>query len=574
MRWASVRVYSVLVLTLLVLQGPDKGQRFELPDAATVIGRAGVAAGGGGGAEIALSDNTVSRRHCEIGNKDGIHLLKDLGSANGTYVNGLKVKSPQAVRVGDQLRVGRTLMAIGSAPGFSPSRGEGIEFAGAESGMDSAIMHTASANDESLVLAVPEPTAGAVANLQVLYKLGAALGASFDAGQAMGITLDLVFEHIKPERGMILLKEEKSGQLEPVVVRTREGELAVGERLHASQTIIDHVLRTGHGVLSQNAMEDKRFSSGKSVHSMAIRSALCVPILGRPPRPGGGEAVEGAEAEILGIIYIDSSKRNYTYSPDQLRLLGAIGLQAGMAVQSAKLYQAAVRAERLAAVGETTAALAHAIKNILQAMRGGADVVEMGLSRKDLVQAGKGWGVVSRSLTRILGVTQNLLAYSRPRTPQTELVDVGELVRDCVELIAERAAEKKVMVVADEALPRPPKVPMDEGAMHQVVMNLLGNAVDAVGEKRGGLVRVRTVLEGERAVVEVADNGGGVEKALEPHLFELFQSTKGNRGTGLGLAVSKKIVEEHEGEISYSGGGELGGAMFRVRLPVRVMEGE
>jgi two-component system, NtrC family, sensor kinase len=361
-----------------------------------------------------------------------------------------------------------------------------------------------------------------------------------------------------------------------VVVRQRsvEGEeekLPIGGRLHASRTIIDHVLATGQGVLSQNAMEDKRFSSGKSVHSMTIRSALCVPIRGR--------ATDAGEAgEILGILYIDSSKKNYTYSPDQLRLLGAIGLQAGMAVQSAKLYQAAIRAERLAAVGETTAALSHAIKNILQAMRGGADVVELGLGRKDLVQMEKGWGVVSRSLNRILGMTQNLLAYSRPRTPQAELVDVGALVRDCVELVAERAAEKKVMVVADESSPRPPKVPMDEDAMHQVVMNLIGNAVDAAAERKGGLVRVMSRLDrdgGEEvALIEVADNGSGVSPTLQPHLFELFHSTKGNKGTGLGLAVSKKIVDEHEGDLSYQQGGELGGAVFRVRLPLRAMEGE
>ncbi len=70
--------------------------------------------------------------------------------------------------------------------------------------------------------------------------------------------------------------------------------------------------------------------------------------------------------------------KNYTYAPDQLRLLTAIGLQAGLAVQNTKLYQQGLQAERLAAVGETTAALSHSIKNILQALRGGADVVEMG----------------------------------------------------------------------------------------------------------------------------------------------------------------------------------------------------
>ena len=99
----------------------------------------------------------------------------------------------------------------------------------------------------------------------------------------------------------------------------------------------------------------------------------------RPDQGAQARRNQKAGDEIIGVIYIDSSVKNYTYSPDQLRLLTAIGLQAGMAIQNAKLYQAGLQAERLAAVGETTAALSHSIKNILQALRGGADVVEMGL---------------------------------------------------------------------------------------------------------------------------------------------------------------------------------------------------
>src|SRR6478752_4835993 len=141
-------------------------------------------------------------------------------------------------------------------------------------------------------------------------------------------------------------------------------------------------------------MTDARFSKGKSVHNLGIRSALCVPIKCR--------RIDGKDGDdIIGVIYIDSSVANYTYSPDQLRLLTAIGLQAGMALQNARLYQAGLQAERMAAIGETTAALSHSIKNILQALRGGADVVEMGLRGSNIVQAGKGWRIVDRNLERI-----------------------------------------------------------------------------------------------------------------------------------------------------------------------------
>src|SRR3954468_13203583 len=177
----------------------------------------------------------------------------------------------------------------------------------------------------------------------------------------------------------------------------------------------------------------------------------------------------------MGVIYIDSSVKNYTYSTDQLPLLTAIGLQAGLAIQNAKLYAQGLQAERLAAIGETTAALSHSIKNILQALRGGADVVEMGIRGGNMTQVSKGWRIAERNLQKIYNLTMNLLAYSKPREPRTEMLNPRVLVNDCVELLAPSANDKGVMVVADIEKNHP-AVPLDPDGMHQVLMNLLGNA--------------------------------------------------------------------------------------------------
>ena len=88
--------------------------------------------------------------------------------------------------------------------------------------MDSAIMHTVPSSEDSMVLAVPEPAAAAMANLKILYQLGAALGSSFDVDQVLEVVMDLVFEHVKADRGIILLLDEKSNELVPKVVRTRD----------------------------------------------------------------------------------------------------------------------------------------------------------------------------------------------------------------------------------------------------------------------------------------------------------------------------------------------------------------
>jgi signal transduction histidine kinase/pSer/pThr/pTyr-binding forkhead associated (FHA) protein len=551
-----------------------------LPDAPALVGRES--------RQLPITDNTVSRRHCELlPLEDTSWMLKDLGSANGTWINGQRVERTATLKLGDQIRVGRTILVFGAQHGVSRARGGDVRLTGNE-GLDASIMHTVASNDDSMVLAVPEPAAAAMANLKLLYQLNASLGSSFDMDQVLEVVMDLVFEHVKADRGIILALDEKRNELIPKVVRTRdetgggngntggggngsghgtgngdikaEDKAQAAEKIHASRTIINYVIEHAEGVLSSNAMTDARFSKGKSVHNLGIRSALCVPIKCR--------RIDGRDGdEIIGVIYIDSSVKNYTYAPDQLRLLTAIGLQAGLAIQNAKLYQQGLQAERLAAIGETTAALSHSIKNILQALRGGADVVEMGLKNNNLPQLTKGWRVVDRNMEKIYNLTMNLLAYSKDRRPQLELVNPNRLLEECVELIAAPANDKGVMVVADVDKDHP-AIPLDPDGMHQVIMNLLSNALDAVTPQEG-LIRIVCHYDADnrQTLIEVIDNGSGIPETMKKHLFELFHSTKGNRGTGIGLAVARKIVEEHEGSISVQS--KLGeGTTFTLRLPV------
>src|SRR5205085_12660842 len=123
-------------------------------------------------------------------------------------------------KLGDQIRVGRTLMVFGAQPGISKARGGDVSLEDAD-GMDSSIMHAIPSNDDSMVLAVPEPAAAAVNNLKILYQLGAALGSSFDIDHVLDVVMDLVFAHVKADRGIILVFDENQ-QLVPKVVRTRE----------------------------------------------------------------------------------------------------------------------------------------------------------------------------------------------------------------------------------------------------------------------------------------------------------------------------------------------------------------
>src|SRR6476619_301760 len=196
------------------MQGPDKGRRFELPDAPALIGRES--------RQLPLTDNTVSRRHAELFPRGGEWILRDLGSSNGSYVNGVRVESTNVLKLGDQIRVGKSILVFGASTGVSRTSYANVALSGEEAGMESSIMHTVQSNDDSMVLAVPEPAAAAMTNLKLLYQLGAALGSSFTVQQVLEVVMDLVFEHVKADRGMILSIDEKTSEPIPRVVRTRE----------------------------------------------------------------------------------------------------------------------------------------------------------------------------------------------------------------------------------------------------------------------------------------------------------------------------------------------------------------
>jgi len=533
------------VLTLYVLQGPDKGRRFDLPtDEVINLGRSSEA--------VPLTDLSVSRRHAHLEHgRDGWMLWED-GSSNGVFINGVKVNKAAKVKMGDQIRMGSTLLVFGSPnQAVTVSDNAAIDMKGATKPGDSAIISTTT-SDDSVVLAAPEPSAAAMAHFRVLLQVSTALSALFDVDQILNRVMDIVFEQLRADRGFIaLVEDEASATVNPRVVRYRDEEQVT--KIAVSQTIIQHVISRKEGVLSSDAMTDQRFSKGKSVHNLAIRSAICVPIPGRD--------------RILGVIDIDSLVANFSYTRDQLRLCTAIGQLTGMAIENTRLYQENVQRERLAAAGETVASLSHSIKNILQGMRGGADVVELALRKNSMEEARTGWKMLERNLDKIGALTLNMLAYSKARRPTLEMTHLPHILNECLELVKTAAADKKVTLLTEISTTQPP-VPVDADGVHQAVLNLLVNAIDAV-ETRQGVVTLSSDFDSvsQMAQIEVQDNGVGIAEKDQEKIFEPFFSTKGQRGTGLGLAVTRKIVEEHGGRIQVIS--KVGqGTTIRLKLPL------
>lgn len=564
------------MLVLNIIQGPDKGRVFELPDnEPQLLGRSSEA--------LPITDNTVSRRHAELTPDAGEWYIRDLGSQNGTQVNGVRIDERVRLKAGDQVRVGVTLLTFGRTERkpASPVR----LLAGDK--MDTSIERSILSNEDSVILVLDKALEGssagglssgggaavgsAATSLRALYRLSALVSTLPEKEQLLDGVLELVFAELAPERGCIVLVED--GVPMPAVVRFASPR-AVGKRIgkgdgkrtpetiDISTTILQHALGRGEGVLSTNAMSDPRFRKGDSVQRLSIRSAMCVPV-----RSG---------QRTFGAIYIDSSVGSANFTAERLALMNAIGQQTALALVIGELMAQKLQTERLATMGETVAMLSHSIKNILQGLRGGADVVEMGLRKDDLKVSRGGWPILKRNLDRIIGLTMNMLAYSRPRTLELELVKIAPMLDDCASLLAEQCRVRGVVLLID-ADPEMPPVPLDAGQMHQAMMNLLSNAVEAV-DARVGVVTVRAGFVPQRgqegkvqargeARVDVYDNGPGIPAEIQRRIFEPFFTTKGIRGTGLGLVVTKRIVEQHGGRVVLKS--ELGkGTTFSVILPV------
>jgi signal transduction histidine kinase len=550
---------------LILIKGTDEGKQFDLTLPVHSVGRDSTS-------NIRLIDTEVSRRHAEFRLVNGVYHLVDVGSANGSFVNGQPVKDV-TLQPGDRVQIGQSVLVF-SLRASDGGKGESdlaeriSMITRHDMELSSAIIKTIGESEGSRLLAQPEQVKGpwlkgALANLAVMYEATQAVSHILDVDQLLGRIMDLIFKSIEADRGCIMLRNPDSGQLEFMAVRWRKA-AAPQERMNVSSTVVDHVQREKQGILVSDAASDERFATGQSILRFGIREVICVPMKGRH--------------ETLGVLYLDtlSTARDIVargsptgkFTEDHLALAIAIAHQAALAVEETRYHHAMVQAERLAAIGQTIAALSHHIKNILQGLRSGGEILDMGLAEKDDTLLKKGWKIVQKNQGKISDLVMDMLSYSKEREPLIEEADLNALVREVLEVVEGRAKESSIRLVPK--LDPLPLAQVDTQGIHHALLNIVSNAFDAVEDNSDPRVGVATSLEADGAWVriQVVDNGAGIPPEKVKDIFRPFVSTKGSKGTGLGLPVSRKILREHGGDILVeSRAGK--GSRFILRLPLK-----
>ena len=235
-----------------------------------------------------------------------------------------------------------------------------------------------------------------------------------------------------------------------------------------------------------------------------------------------------------------------------------------------RLEKELVQSERMAAVGQTVSGLAHYVKNILVGLKGGSYVVDVGIQKNDTEKLKAGWETIKKNIKRAGDLTQDLLTYSKQREPEMETCSPNEIVEEITELLNDFATSKGIRLTKklDTGIG---EILADPKTIHHSLLNIIHNAIDACMEdeniSKKHEVTIKTYKDENNMICfEVRDNGCGMDDDTRKQLFTPLFSSKGGKGTGLGLLVTGKLIEEHKGSIDIETSPGKG-STFRIKLP-------
>lgn len=674
---------------IYVIEGPDKGESYDLKGEVLQIGRSSQN-------DIQIKDRSISARHLKLLQRGGKYFVLDLGSTNGTFVNGELVAPGQEVEIkeGDAVGIGNTLICLDR------------EFTLSGTLVHQAVTFRGPKEGKAEGPPLEDRPAAHPRNLELLYKVSSVLMESLNLHEILGKIMDYLFECFQRiDRGAILLTDAGTGGLSEIISRVRDG--VTQTKMDYSRTIVNRVVEQGKPVFMSDTAYEDEVELSDSIKSLNIRSVMCVPLVSR--------------GNMRGVIYVDSLRIPHGFRREDLQLLVGLSTPAAIAIENALLYadmenlvgsrtaslqqtekrlrksearfkaifdtmQSGVvvcerregpeergffvvdinraaqdmdkiekgavagkkveevfpgysrmgfldmfervhksgkaehvpvslyddqkssswreydvcrlpsgeivciyndltarmaaeeeqrllqhkllNAQKLESIGRLAGGVAHNFRNIMQAILGNVEYLEMVYGGD--VELGETVRNIDKSVNKGIDLVNSLLQFSRQGGAyEASIVDLAEVIRDTHKIV-ERLFDKKIEVklrLEDKLFVRG-----NHSLLSQVFMNLFANAKDAM--PNGGNILVEAKRSGEQVFVAVSDTGFGMDKKTLEKIFDPFFTNKEvGKGTGLGLSTVHGIVEEHRGRITVASTPGRG-TTFKIYLPLSKESGQ
>lgn len=495
---------------------------------------------------VELPFDSISRYHSRITCDHGKLRITDLHSSNGTFVNGSRV---QMAVLNDQDSI-----SFGDLDFSATIEKADESLTGTPMSSTHTSVHFIQKDDESVETVfhaeVPEDTSretylkkditdydqlkSAKRHLVCLYRLHEIFNSCTEEPRLLRRTLKVFFDVLPVDRGVILMRDEReTAVFRPSAVKTKLE--FTGAKIGISKTILQRCLKERVAVLTRDASLDDRFKGAESVQLNRMRSVMCVPLI--------------SQQRIFGFIHLDSSDAVRSFTEEDLTFLANAGVEIAVHLHNMRMVQERIIQERMAAIGQTITGMAHNVKNILVLSQGGVEMMEKRLRNKNYDQLDETWGVVRRGLDRINNLVQEMLDYSRARTIEHRRVNVNDMIEELQETVADELKKRGVVceLNLDETCPN---VRLDADGLEKAICNLLVNAIEACPEGTGKILLKSVMREDGNIQISVEDNAGGIPKEILPRIFIPFFTTKGSKGSGLGLAMTKKIIEDMGGRLN------------------------
>ena len=556
-----------MTLKLTVCNGQFEGVNVEVTED-TSIGRAQEAG-------LFLPDPQVSRNHVEVKQDGAFFWIHDMGSHNGTYVNDIRLENKRVLRNGDIIRIGNTSIEVEAPEDSSSNSSKNIKIEEDPGPITMTVERSARDLSPPTIDAITTPNAaidvfsapGAdapgqapdakldpiIANAHrfaILFHVAKSLQESIDTDRLLAIMMDHVFKVLKADRGEIVLVNPQTEELMPVLSVDRAGK--VSDTVRISRTVVKRVLNSRMAVISTDARSDSRLNQSESIIMYGMRSIMCVPMI--------------SKEKVLGIVQVVNERDFAAFGEDDLYLLTVIASLAAVSIENARLYERQKEAledarraheelvkaqeelihqEKLASVGQLATGIAHEIKNSLGPM----SLVHLHKERHpddDVLQEYA--NMILESHNRILSIISEVRNFSKGETQSYEkrLVPLHKLLESVVNFMKFDRDVKRAGVRLHIHEMVDANVNADR--VKQVVINLVRNAVQSL-PAQDGRVDVVLALEDKEAVIRVIDNGCGIEEDYLEKIWTPFFTTKDDHGMGLGLDISRMIVEEHGGRL-------------------------